>query len=265
MSSRPGGRGDTLRGSSRPFALCDGVRALFTQRDGGVSSGPFGTLNLSEYVGDDPSAVASNRERVLRDIGPGPQRLAWMRQVHGTDVVYVAGSWSAARGPHGRAYPSPQADAAFTDSPAIALGALGADCAPVLVADPVARLVGAAHAGRPGMAAGVVPALIEAMSRAGADPGRMHAIIGPSICGGCYEVPAQMRDQVAASVPASACVTSAGTPGIDLRAGLRAQLTLLGLAEVTDDLRCTAERGELFSYRRDGTTGRIAGLIWLTP
>jgi YfiH family protein len=263
VSSRLSGPAGTLPGLSRPTALCESVRVLFTGRGGGVSSGPFSTLNLSEYVGDDPAAVGTNRERVLRAIGPGPQRLAWMHQVHGTEVVFADAAGTDA-GP-GLAGPSPQADAIITDSPLIAVGALGADCAPVLVADPQARIVGAAHAGRPGMAAGVVPALIEAMTRAGADAGRMHAIIGPSVCGRCYEVPAQMRDEVASVVPESACVTSAGTPGLDLRAGLHAQLARAGLAMVSDDLRCTAESDELFSYRRDGQTGRFAGLIWLTP
>jgi YfiH family protein len=159
---------------------------------------------------------------------------------------------------------SPEADAVFTESPALALAVLVADCAPVLLADPVARLVGAAHAGRPGMAAGVVPAVVGAMARAGADPARMYALIGPAVCGGCYEVPAQMRDEVAALVPASACLTRKGTPAIDVRAGLHAQLTAAGIMRITDDRRCTVETADLYSYRRDGTTGRFAGLIWLT-
>lgn len=262
MSSRPSEPGSILPGPARPTPLCEGVSVAFTDRAGGVSSGPFRTLNLSERVGDDASAVAANRDRVLRAIGPGPHRLAWMRQVHGADVVYVSGS----RAPEAGGLPadtSPQADAAYTDSPGVALGVLAADCAPVLVADPSARIVGAAHAGRQGMAAGVVPALIAAMVAAGAEVGRMHAILGPSVCGRCYEVPASMRAEVAAAVPGSACTTRAGTPGIDVRAGLHGQLTGLGVASVADDLRCTAESAELFSYRRDGTTGRFAGLIWL--
>lgn len=152
----------------------------------------------------------------------------------------------------------------FTQSPALALAVNVADCAPVLLADPHARLVGAAHAGRPGMAAGVVPALVAAMTDAGAEPARMHALVGPSICGRCYEVPARMRDEVAAVVPGSACRTRKGTPGIDLRAGLHAQLARTGITAIADDLRCTAESGELYSYRRDGDTGRFAGVIWLT-
>lgn len=240
----------------RPVEFCDGVRALFTARSGGTSSAPFGTLNLSHSVGDEAAAVEANRAVVLGALGGGPSALAWMRQVHGAAVVYASPSDPPA--------PSQEADAMFTRSPELALAVNVADCAPVLLADPQARLVGAAHAGRPGMAAGVVPALVAAMVDAGAEPARMHALIGPSICGRCYEVPARMRDDVAALVPGSACVTRQGTPGIDLRAGLHGQLASAGIAAIADDLRCTAESGELYSYRRDGHTGRFAGLIWLT-
>jgi purine-nucleoside/S-methyl-5'-thioadenosine phosphorylase / adenosine deaminase len=226
-----------------------------------MSVQPFATLNLSDGVGDDPAAVASNREMVRRAIEPTAIRLAWMRQVHGTAVTWV-------REDHGctqpaAAGPAPQADAQCTDLPGVALGVLGADCAPVLVADPAARLIGAAHAGRPGMAAGVLSTLIAAMTGAGGDVGRMHAIVGPAICGQCYEVPASLRAEVAAAVPRAGCTTRDGTPGIDLRAGLHGQLEQLGVASITDDARCTAESAGLYSYRRDGTTGRFAGLIWL--
>ena len=242
----------------RRIDLCDGVSALITARHGGTGTGPFGALNLSYSVGDDPAAVDANRGYVLSAAGsdgPGPARLAWLRQVHGAVVVHVTDPPSAQ---------SPEADAMFTESPALALAVMAADCAPVLLADPGARLVGAAHAGRSGMAAGVAPALVGAMVRAGAEPGRMHALIGPAICGGCYEVPAQMRDEVAALVPGSACRTRRGTPAIDLRAGLHEQLASAGITRITHDGRCTAETDDLYSYRRDGTTGRFAGLIWLT-
>lgn len=248
--------------SGRSRELCDGVRVLFTERAGGVSTGPYGSLNLSAGVGDDPAAVAANRDRVLRGLGPGPRTLGWMRQVHGTSVARIGDESDTGN----RQEPEPpEADAVFTGSAQVAVGALGADCAPVLIADPVAGLVGAAHAGRPGMAAGVVPALVAAMTEAGAEAARMHAVIGPAICGQCYEVPEAMRDDVGAQVPGSACTTRAGTPGIDLRAGLRGQLARLGVGQVTDDARCTAESPELYSYRRDGATGRFAGLIWLAP
>jgi YfiH family protein len=221
-----------------------------------VSAEPFGTLNLSRAVGDDPAAVTRNRSLVLRATAPGPSRLAWMRQLQGAAVAYAPAGIPDAD-------PGPQADAMFTDSPEVALGVLVADCAPVLIGDPVAGIAGAAHAGRTGLVAGVVPALVAAMCEAGAEAGRMHAVIGPAICGQCYEVPAQMRDQVEASVPGSACVTRRGTPGIDVRAGVLAQLTGLGVAAIDRDSRCTAESGELFSYRRDGRTGRFAGLVWI--
>jgi hypothetical protein len=140
---------------------------------------------------------------------------------------------------------------------------LVADCVPVLIADPRARVVGAAHAGREGMAAGVVPALVRAMTGAGADPARMHAVIGPAICGGCYEVPAQLRERISAVVPEAGCVTGRDTPGIDIRAGVGAQLATAGVRAVSRDPRCTAEDPALYSYRRDGRTGRFAGLVWL--
>jgi polyphenol oxidase len=103
------------------------------------------------------------------------------------------------------------------------------------------------------------------MSGAGADPARVRAVIGPHICGACYEVPAELRARVAAQEPESACVTRAGAPGIDIGAGIEAQLARAGVRTVAADPRCTAETPELYSYRRDGLTGRFAGLIWLTP
>lgn len=246
------------RGVPRPFELCRGVSVLITERAGGLSSGPFATLNLSAATGDDPDAVRGNRALTLRALGPGPARLTWMRQVHGAGVTRVAADGDGP-GPD-----KPPADATFTASPRVALGALVADCAPVLLADPVARLVGVAHAGRQGMVTGVVPALLAAMTQAGAQPPRMSALIGPAICGLCYEVPAAMQAEVAAVVPESACLTRKNTSGVDLRAGLRVQLEWHGVAEIADDPRCPAESAELFSYRRDGTTGRFAGVIWLT-
>lgn len=265
MSGHPSRTDDARPGAGRQVALCDRVSVLFTERAGGVSSGRYSTLNLSDRVGDDPAAVAVNRDRLLKTIGPGAQRLAWMRQVHGAGVMYVGGSPGTSAGSPPGADAGQDADAAFTDVPGVALGVMAADCAPVLVADPAAGIVGAAHAGRPGMAAGVVPALISAMSAAGANVARMRVIVGPCICGRCYEVPAGMRADVEAAVPGSATVTRSGTPGIDVRAGLHGQLANLGIASVVDDARCTAESAELFSYRRDGTTGRFAGLIWLAP
>jgi polyphenol oxidase len=251
VSSEPPPGGDEL---GRPAELAPGVRYLFTGRAGGVSPAPFDTLNMGRSVGDDPDAVTENRRRAARACGLGPGRLAWMHQVHGSAVRYAAS---------GTAEPVPETDAIFTDVPGLALAVLVADCAPVLLADPQARIVGAAHAGREGMAAGVVTELLSAMTAAGADPARVHAVIGPHICGGCYEVPEPMRARVAAQVPQAGCVTRAGTPGIDVAAGVEAQLASAGVAAVACDPRCTAETPGLYSYRRDGRTGRLAGLLWL--
>lgn len=241
----------------QPFELGAGVLALLTGRAGGVSAAPYDTLNMSRSVGDDPGAVRRNLERVAAACGLSVTAMAWIHQVHGCEVLRI----TPGDLPMGVL---PRCDATFTDAPRTALVVLAADCTPVLLADPVARIVGAAHAGREGMAAGVVPALVAAMAAAGAEPGRMTALIGPAICGGCYEVPGPLRDRVAAAEPGAACVTRAGTPGIDIRAGLRVQLARAGLHQVSTDPRCTAQDRDLFSYRRDGRTGRFAALIWLT-
>ena len=245
-------------GPWQPFQLAPGVMAMFTSRAGGVSEPPYDTLNLGQAVGDQPAAVTRNRRLLTGACGPGSRPVRWMRQVHGTTVYQVRTPSADAQ------FTAPEADAQFTVVPGQPLGVLVADCAPVLVADGQAGIIAVAHAGRAGLLAGVVPALLAAMIRAGARPGRMAAVIGPAICGACYEVPADLRDAAERAVPGSGCVTRSATPGIDLRAGLRAQFAAAGVTRLTSDQRCTAERQDLYSYRRDGTTGRFAGVIWLT-
>ncbi len=236
--------------------LGDGVAAAFTGRTGGVSKPPYESLNLGLGVGDDPAAVQANRAALARACGLPPASLTFMRQVHGAEVWYA--------GPGSTEPPGP-VDAMFTDQPGRALCVLVADCVPVLIADPVARIVGAAHAGREGLVAGVVPALVAAMTAAGASPALMRAVTGPAICGGCYEVPESMRAAVGAVVPAASCDTFAGTAGLDIACGVRAQLAVAGVGSVAADSRCTRESDGLYSYRRDGVTGRFAGLVWLAP
>jgi YfiH family protein len=258
--------------SIRRLTLAPGVQAGFTGRRGGLSQPPYDSLNMGAGSGDSPGLVARNRGLVAAACGLDQDRLIWMRQVHSATVARVTAHdrsgppWAGAarNGSAGGGQGEPR-DASFTSVPGLALGVLSADCPAVLVADPDAGVVGAAHSGRVGMAAGVVPALVLAMAGAGADPARMSAVIGPAICGRCYEVPATMRDDVEAKVPGSACLTSQGTPGLDLHAGISGQLASLGVRQVRRDERCTAENDDLYSYRRDGRTGRFAGLIWLTP
>ena len=249
----------------RQFTLGPGVHAAFTGRRGGISQPPYDWLNMGTGSGDSEDAVASNRKLVATACGLTPVRMIWMRQVHGVDVGHVTDPAESESGRQPPVDPDPTRDASFTSVPELALCVLSADCPAVLVADPDAGIVGAAHSGRQGTARGVVPALVRAMSEAGADPARMCAVIGPAICGGCYEVPREMRDNVAAAVPGAGCVTRAGTPGLDLRAGISAQLADLGVRQLRVDSRCTAEERDLYSYRRDGRTGRLAARVWLAP
>lgn len=228
----------------------------FTDRWGGVSAAPYGELNLGGAVGDDPAAVGANRERAARRLGLDPARVVWMNQVHGRDVAVVDGPWGADA-------EIPAVDAVVTARRGLPLAVLTADCTPVLLADPVAGVVGAAHAGRPGLVAGVVPAAVEAMVALGAQPSRITAHTGPAVCGRCYEVPEAMRAEVAEAVPGAWSETSWGTPAVDVTGGVHAQLAALGVADRHSSSYCTLESGDHFSYRRDRTTGRLAGYVWL--
>lgn len=157
----------------------------------------------------------------------------------------------------------PAVDAVVTTRRGLALAVLTADCTPVLLVDPVAGVVGAAHAGRPGLVAGVVPAVVEAMTALGARPSRITAHTGPAVCGRCYEVPEEMRAEVAEAVPGTWSETSWGTPAVDVTGGVHAQLAALGVSDLHRSPVCTRESGDHFSYRRDRTTGRLAGYVWL--
>ncbi|MFB7663509.1 peptidoglycan editing factor PgeF [Kitasatospora sp. NPDC056138] len=231
-----------------------GAHFAFTDRWGGVSTAPYGELNLGGAVGDDPAAVRENRTLAARELGIDPADVVWMNQVHGAEVAVVT-----ERQRQGQA---PTVDAVVTDRP-LALAVLTADCTPVLLADPVAGIVGAAHAGRPGLAAGVVPAVVRAMLAQGAAADRIVAAIGPAVCGRCYEVPAELRAEVAALVPAARAETSWGTPALDVPGGVVQQLAEAGITEVVRSSVCTLESADHFSYRREQRTGRLASYVWL--
>lgn len=228
------------------FAL-DPVELAFTDRLGGVSAAPFDSLNLGINTSDDASAVAENLRRVLADFGG--TTATGMHQVHGNDVVSAPVD------------ETPTCDGLVTDAPGHVLVVRVADCVPVLLADPAAGVIGAAHAGRNGVLLGVAPATVARMRDLGARD--VTAWIGPHVCGACYEVPLAMQEEVVAAVPATRSTTRQGTPGLDLGAGVRAQLADLGVA-VRDASRCTLESTDLYSHRRDGAgAGRFAGLIRL--
>jgi polyphenol oxidase len=241
---------DTFRSGS--------VRFAFTDRTGGVSVAPYDSLNLGGGVGDTHDAVAENQRRLAAAVGLPASRLVFLRQVHGVDVAVVDGPWPAGA-------PPPQVDAVVTTSADLGLVVVVADCFPVLLGDEAAGLVGAAHVGRRGLAAGIVDRVVVAMTDLGAVPERIEAMVGPGICGRCYEVPAHMHDDVAAAVPEATSRTGRGTPALDIRAGIHAQLRGAGVSRtVRDAARCTYEDSVLFSHRRQQPTGRLAGVAWRT-
>lgn len=215
-------------------------------------------FNLSLSVGDDPGAVARRRRALAGWVGATP---VWARQVHGADVVRVSAVPATAD-------PIPAADALVTRLDEVAPAVLAADCVPVLLADPGAQVVGAVHAGRGGLVAGVVQAAVRAMVDLGARTEHLRAVVGPAVCGRCYEVPAELRDEVDARVPGTASSTSWGTPSLDLVAGVRGVLVSAGVGvEVLD--ACTFTDPRWYSHRAAGVpgserpVGRIAGVVRL--
>jgi YfiH family protein len=229
-----------------------GVRVVITDRVGGVSAAPFDTLNLASHVGDDPQAVATNRAHLAAFAGVPPDRLVVLAAISGGPVAVVEGA---------EAPEVSGVEALVTTQPDLALAVIAADCVPVLLADDGAGVVAVAHAGRRGVAAGIVGQTLTAMLALGAQPPTLRAWIGPAICGRCYEVGDDVAAEVTAVAPAAAATTSWGTTALDLPAAVAAELVAVGVSDLTRDPRCTAEDPLLFSYRRDGRTGRQACLV----
>lgn len=228
------------------------VRAIATTRAGGVSVGPYASLNLGAHVGDDAQAVSENRLRLRMTLGLSREPL-WLNQVHGAVVVEA--------GPH---EPVPTADASFVRFPGQACAVLTADCLPVLFCDRDGTRVAAAHAGWRGLAAGVLDSALDAM---GVAPDRVLAWLGPAIEQEAYEVGAEVREQFLARSSVNESAFKANERGrwqADLYDLARRELARLGVAQVFGGgLRCYADRDRFFSYRRDGTTGRMATLVWM--
>lgn len=222
------------------------LERCFTDAEGGVSETPFSSFNLGQHVGDDEQSVRANRAALSAALGDVP--IVWLNQVHGRQVACITEVSEVV----------PTADGVVTALSDVALAVMVADCTPVLLADEEAGVVAAAHAGRPGMLSGVVGETIAAMRRLGANS--ITASVGPSVCGRCYEVPQEMADAAGEAYPAARAITWSGTPAIDVASGV---VTQLGQADVdvTWVPGCTVESPSLFSYRRDGQTGRFAGVI----
>jgi polyphenol oxidase len=224
---------------------------FFTRR-GGVSKGPFASLNCSLSSQDDRDAVLMNRSRVADRIGVAQEWLVGCTQVHGISVVEVDLPWAAGAGP--------RADAMVTRRTGVALGIITADCAPVLFADAEAGIVGAAHAGWRGAVAGVIEATIEGMVRLGARTDRIVAAVGPCIGQGSYEVAADLRDAVMARALDDARFFADGSREarwqFDLPGYCAARLRAAGVAKVAvTGVDTLAEEDRFFSHRRRTLAG----------
>lgn len=239
-------------GLLRPdWELPAGVGALLTTREGGESAGPFSSFNLGGHVGDDPLAVAANRARLR---GFLPAEPLWLNQVHGAAVVDAEACEEG-----------PEADAALARSGRRVCAVLTADCLPVLFCDDAASVVAAAHAGWRGLAAGVLENTVRAM---GVSPQRLRAWIGPAIGPGAFEVGDEVRATFVAADPAAAAAfaarPAAGKWLADLFMLACLRLRAAGVTRISGGGVCTVSAGQRFySYRRDGTTGRFASMVWL--
>ncbi len=228
------------------------VRAVTTTRAGGVSRGRYASFNLGDHVGDDPAAVARNRE-ILRDALSLPAEPRWLRQVHGTQVI------DAAQGDaHG------EADGVWSAQPGVVCAVLTADCLPVLLCDRTGTKVAAVHAGWRGLAAGVIEQGVRALAVA---PEELLVWLGPAIGPRAFEVGPEVRTAFMKHDPVAAGAFVPSRDGrflADLYALARLRLSALGVTRISGGGFCTfTDRDRFFSFRRDGSCGRMASLIWL--
>lgn len=219
------------------------VSTLFTNRIGGVSRAPYSSNNLAFHVGDDSRSVAENRSRNA-DIALPTQ---FMNQVHGNTIGLVEGI----------AVQEPIADGLVTTEGGLALGVLVADCIPLLLWS--GEIIAAVHVGRKGLLNGVAINAVKVMLSLGAE--NIEGVMGPSICGKCYEVGEDVYEEVSEKYPHARSLTSRKTLSLDLPAALFHELDVMNI-KMTSSSECTVENHNYFSYRRDGVTGRQAGLIW---
>lgn len=242
------------------------IGTLATTRSGGVSLPPYddghggGGLNLGTHVLDNPDAVARNRALLQSQV---PGRPAWLTQVHGIAVVDAGGVGLDA----------PVADASIARQPGVVCAIMTADCLPVLFADLDGKVVGAAHAGWRGLAAGVLGATVRTMRAAGADD--ITAWLGPAIGPAAFEVGDDVRAAFLAALPSNAekvmaaFVPYPGRAGkyfADMNALARLMLAVDGVTRVSGGAHCKAtDSDQFYSYRRDGVTGRQASLVWIKP
>ena len=219
--------------------------ATFTNRLGGISQGVYSSLNLGDHVGDELADVLANRQIIEKLHGP----VQFMNQVHGGRIVIIESVTDE----------QPTADALVSGIPGVTLAVMVADCIPLLLISP--QVVAAVHVGRRGLVNEIALKTLDLMREMGAQD--ISAIIGPAICGTCYEVSSEIYNEVVAQFPLASSKTNSGTYALDLPKALTAALMSNGVKSITDQKLCTVENQELFSYRRDGVTGRQVGLVSL--
>lgn len=228
------------------------VRACTTTRSGGVSVGPYASLNLAAHVGDVPAAVTENRTRLHRALSL-PAEPRWLNQVHGTAVA-VAGEGCGG-----------EADASVATQPGAVCAVLTADCLPLLLCDRAGTVVAAVHAGWRGLLAGVIEATVARLERPASE---LLVWLGPAIGPAAFEVGAEVRAAFLATDGGAAEGAFRPSPAgrwlADLYALARLRLWRLGIGAVYGGDLCTfSDSARFYSYRRDGVTGRMASLIWL--
>lgn len=217
----------------------------FTNSTGGISTGAFLSLNLAQHVGDKPELVAHNRTILEREIGLPTQ---YMNQVHGDQVLQIQHLLEE----------EPTADGLLTTSTEIALAVMVADCIPLLLSNKSS--VAAVHVGRRGLVNNI--ALVAISKMRAIDSSSITAVIGPAICGKCYEVSEDIYTEVVDQFPLAQARTQSGALSLDLTKALKSLLIDQGVTVIEENL-CTVEESSLYSYRRDGVTGRQVGVVWL--
>ncbi len=236
----------------------DRVQAISTTRAGGVSGRPWNSLNLGVHVEDAPDHVQENRRRLAESLKLDSARIGWLNQVHGTAVVELTPN---------NVGQTAEADASYTRHPGIACAILTADCLPVILADREGTVVGAAHCGWRSLCGGVIENLVSEMAVA---PETLQAWLGPAIGPDSFEVGPEVREAFLDHDPKAvhAFTAEGARPGhfmADIYALATLRLNHLGVSNVTGGGLCTVQGPDrFFSYRRDGRTGRMATLIWLT-
>jgi YfiH family protein len=219
----------------------------FFTRLGGVSQGPYASLNANFSGGDDPAHVAQNRALVAQALGARPENLLGLKQVHGDVVITVTEPWEAGQGP--------AADGLVTNRPGIALGVITADCAPVLLHDATVGVIGAVHAGWRGAASGAIESALAAMQALGATAANTAAVVGPCIAPQSYEVGPDLRDAVLGTLPDAAAYFAPGRPPdrfwFDLPGYCLARLRAAGISDAhAVGLDTFADADRFFSHRR---------------